>query len=77
MEVTTITPERETQEASNAPESKTIKLADFLDEWGDILKAQVVRNMNPVYSPKAEDDWDRHSHTCRTRHRRLPCGSSG
>ena len=59
MEVTTITPERETQEASNAPESKTIKLADFLDEWGDILKAQVVRNMNPVYSPKAEDDWDR------------------
>lgn len=39
-------------------EPKTIKLADFLDEWGDILKAEVVKNMNPVYSPKAEDDWD-------------------
>jgi len=39
-------------------EQKTIKLAEFLDEWGDILKAEVVKNMNPVYSPKAEDDWD-------------------
>jgi len=38
---------------------KTIKLADFLDEWGDDLKAQVIRNMNPVYSLKTEDDWDR------------------
>ena len=37
---------------------KTVKLAEFLDEWGDILKSQVVKNMNPVYSPKAEDDWD-------------------
>ncbi|MCG2743334.1 MAG: DEAD/DEAH box helicase family protein, partial [Desulfobacteraceae bacterium] len=37
---------------------KTVKLAEFLDEWGDILKAEVVKNMNPVYSPKAEDDWD-------------------
>ncbi len=39
-------------------EPKTVKLADFLDEWGEILKAEVIKNMNPVYSPKAEDDWD-------------------
>lgn len=39
-------------------QTKTVKLADFLGDWGDILKAQVVRNMNPVYSPKGEDDWD-------------------
>jgi SNF2 family DNA or RNA helicase len=39
-------------------EQRTVKLAEFLDEWGEILKAAVVRNMNPVYSPKAEDDWD-------------------
>ncbi len=39
-------------------EPKTITLAEFLDEWGDILKAEVVKNMNPVYSPKAEDEWD-------------------
>ena len=39
-------------------EQKTVKLADFLDEWGDMLKDQVVQNMNPVYSLKAEDDWD-------------------
>ena len=37
---------------------KTVKLADFLDEWGDMLKNQVIQNMNPVYSLKAEDDWD-------------------
>ena len=40
-------------------ESKTIKLADFLDDWGDRLKNQVIRNMNPVYSRKAEDKWDK------------------
>jgi SNF2 family DNA or RNA helicase len=37
---------------------RTVKLADFLDEWGDALKVAVVKNMNPVYSPKAEDEWD-------------------
>ncbi len=37
---------------------KTVKLAEFLDEWGDMLKNQVIQNMNPVYSLKAEDDWD-------------------
>lgn len=37
---------------------KTVKLADFLDEWGDMLKNQVIQNMNPVYSLKAEDGWD-------------------
>ncbi|MBM9514261.1 SNF2-related protein [Desulfogranum marinum] len=39
-------------------EHKTIQLADFLDEWGAILKAQVIENMDPVYTPKAEDAWD-------------------
>ncbi len=39
-------------------EIKTVKLGDFLDDWGDILKAEVINNMNPVYSPKAEDAWD-------------------
>ncbi len=39
-------------------EGKTVKLADFLDEWGDMLKNQVIQNMNPVYSSKAEDEWD-------------------
>jgi len=40
-------------------ENKTIKLADFLDDWGDRLKNQVIRNMNPVYSRKDEDNWDK------------------
>ena len=31
-------------------ESKTIKLADFLDDWGDVLKSQVVENMDPVFN---------------------------
>lgn len=39
-------------------ESNTIKLADFLDDWGDVLKSQVVENMDPVFNPKAEDNWD-------------------
>jgi len=47
-----------TTDIIEADEPKTVKLADFLDEWGDILKAEVVKNMNPVYSQKAEDDWD-------------------
>ena len=33
-------------------------LADFLDEWGEVLKSQVISSMNPVYQPKAEDRWD-------------------
>jgi len=40
-------------------ENKSIKLADFLDDWGDRLKNQVIRNMNPVYSRKSEDSWDK------------------
>ena len=40
-------------------DNKTIKLADFLDDWGDRLKNQVIRNMNPVYSRKTEDNWDK------------------
>ena len=40
-------------------EDETIKLADFLEEWGDTLKAQVLRNMQPIYSGKTEDEWDR------------------
>lgn len=47
-----------TIEAAASEAEQQIKLADFLDEWGDMLKAQVVKNMNPVYSPKAEDSWD-------------------
>ena len=47
-----------TLDSIEVDEPKTVKLAEFLDEWGDILKAEVVKNMNPVYSPKAEDDWD-------------------
>jgi len=60
METATLTPEPEA-EVLDDPEqahSKTIKLADFLGEWGDILKSQVIKNMDPVYSPKDEDDWD-------------------
>lgn len=50
----------EVEEALEPTETETtIKLADFLDEWGDVLKAQVLQDMKPVYSPKAEDDWDR------------------
>ena len=60
METATLTPEPEA-EVLDDPEqahSKTIKLADFLGEWGEILKSQVIRNMDPVYSPKSEDEWD-------------------
>ena len=39
-------------------EEQPIRLADFLGEWGDALKAQVLRNMQPVYSNKHEDAWD-------------------
>lgn len=35
-----------------------ITLADFLDQWGEVLKSQVINTMNPVYRPKAEDEWD-------------------
>ena len=38
-------------------------LADFLDEWGEVLKSQVISNMNPVYQPKAEDRWDNQAKT--------------
>ena len=60
METATLTPEPETEvlEDPEQVQPKTIKLADFLGEWGDILKSQVIRNMNPVYSSKNEDDWD-------------------
>ena len=39
--------------------TETIKLADFLDEWGDVLKAQVLKEMKPVYSEASEDEWDK------------------
>ncbi|MEA2115156.1 MAG: DEAD/DEAH box helicase [Thermodesulfobacteriota bacterium] len=61
METATLTSEPEAEVLEEDPDQvkpKTIKLADFLDEWGDILKSQVIRNMDPVYSPKAEDNWD-------------------
>jgi SNF2 family DNA or RNA helicase len=61
MDVNTLTPEAETQlvDTPDQVQTKTVKLADFLSDWGDILKSQVVKNMDPVYSPKDEDDWDR------------------
>lgn len=60
METATLTPEPEAEVLDDPEQAqpKTITLADFLGEWGDILKSQVIRNMNPVYSPKDEDDWD-------------------
>ena len=39
-------------------QTETIKLTDFLDEWGDVLKAQVLKKMKPVYSQASEDEWD-------------------
>ncbi|HHL34796.1 MAG TPA: hypothetical protein ENJ30_10565, partial [Desulfobulbaceae bacterium] len=60
METATLTPEPEAEVLDDPEQAqpKTIKLADFLGEWGDILKSQVIRNMDPVYSPKDEDEWD-------------------
>ncbi|HFD31341.1 MAG TPA: DEAD/DEAH box helicase [Gammaproteobacteria bacterium] len=60
METATLTPEPEAEVLDDPEQAqlKTIKLAEFLSEWGDILKSQVIRNMDPVYSPKDEDDWD-------------------
>ena len=37
---------------------ETISLSDFLAEWGGTLKAQVLKEMKPVYTPKTEDQWD-------------------
>jgi len=78
METTTITPVRAALEVSHAPDqvkTKTIKLADFLDTWGESLKSQVIRNMNPVYSPKAEDDWDKEARNKLTQLVRAPFAS--
>ncbi|KJR98700.1 MAG: hypothetical protein VR65_19490 [Desulfobulbaceae bacterium BRH_c16a] len=60
MEINTLTPHSEAQIqcAPDQVKKKTVKLADFLGEWGNILKSQVIKNMNPVYSTKVEDDWD-------------------
>lgn len=52
--------------------TQEIALADFLDQWGDVLKSQVIRNMNPVYRPKAEDDWDRQARDKLAKLLRLP-----
>ena len=35
-----------------------IPLSEFLDQWGEVLKSQVITTMHPVYQPKAEDQWD-------------------
>ena len=35
-----------------------IPLSEFLDQWGEVLKSQVITTMHPVYQPKAEDHWD-------------------
>lgn len=39
-------------------EPTEISIGDFLNDWGDQLKAKVVDGMEPVYTPKNEDDWD-------------------
>ena len=49
-----------------------ITLADFLDQWGEVLKSQVINTMNPVYRPKAEDDWDQQAKERLTQLRRPP-----
>ena len=49
-----------------------IALADFLDQWGEVLKSQVINTMNPVYRPKAEDDWDQQAKERLTQLRRPP-----
>jgi len=49
-----------------------ITLADFLDQWGEVLKSQVINTMNPVYRPKAEDDWDHQAKERLTHLRRPP-----
>ena len=51
----------EIEAAGEHNEQQLIKLADFLADWGDTLKAQVLRNMQPVYSEKVEDEWDRNA----------------
>jgi len=35
-----------------------IPLSEFLDQWGEVLKSQVITTMHPVYQPKTEDHWD-------------------
>lgn len=40
-------------------EPKEISIGDFLNDWGDQLKAKVIEGMAPVYAPKQEDDWDK------------------
>ncbi len=46
-------------EDEKAETNETIKIASFLDEWGDVLKAQVLKEMKPIYSEASEDDWDK------------------
>jgi hypothetical protein len=50
-------------EVDTEEQNETIKLAEFLDTWGDILKTKVVENMDPVYNPKMEDKWDQKART--------------
>ncbi len=52
-------PETEVPEVPEQDEPKKIKLADFLNEWGDVLQEKIIRKMNPVYLPDQEDDWDK------------------
>lgn len=55
MEVCTV---ESTDTQDSQATAKIVKLGDFLSEWGEILKAKIVENMNPIYSPKHEDAWD-------------------
>lgn len=40
-------------------DTTTIPLVQFLDEWGDVLTNEAIKNMTPIYKPANEDDWDK------------------
>ena len=46
-------------EEEKKADSQSIKLIDFLKEFGEPLKAQLLEKMAPVYDPHNEESWDR------------------
>ncbi len=56
---TVVEPETALEDEVSEPTEKIVKLADFLEEWGDEIKAEFSKKVNPIYSPKDEDDWDK------------------
>ena len=51
--------EPEAGKATEPTDNATIKLADFLDEWGEEIKAEFSKKVKPIYSPTNEDGWDK------------------